>query len=430
MAVTPPASTPQREFIKTPHVGDVWRWRATSDQAFVDEELSLWIRDSLEPDQIRAGLVIRDRMPDDDALTLPLLTVTPPCDAEIFPVALGTLQTVVAQILDADGLRARAFLERDGDVSPITTEADGHVHLRAGDLVVVDNGHSLTRGGVVVADASQSEHLADPVWGPDGTRVILDGDPDDHWLTDLAGIGRDEAQELFDPSGAQVVICGPCPDDGTSLPWLVVSPADVMASDESLAQTWTRSGHTVTLEAHQSAVADLAEQLARSLGLVPDVCTDLGLAGLHHDDGKADDRFQRYRLHAPEGSVPLAKSIVSAQRARWDRWASGLPAGWRHELRSVAVAWPYLTAAADPELVARLIGTSHGHGRVLPQTDATSLVNSGDDEDLRRLIGDLFADGEWCSLIDRTDHRIGPWACCYLEAVLRAADCRVSREGS
>ena len=84
----------------------------------------------------------------------------------------------------------------------------------------------------------------------------------------------------------------------------------------------------------------------------------------------------------------------------------------------------------DAELIARLIGTSHGHGRVLPQANAHLLCDEGDSVELRRRAEELFLEGEWCEIMTRTSWRYGPWACAYLEAVLRAADCQVSREGS
>ena len=42
---------------------------------------------------------------------------------------------------------------------------------------------------------------------------------------------------------------------------------------------------------------------------------------------------------------------------------------------------------------------------------------------------ELVGEGEWESLIDRTDRQWGHWGTAYLEALLRAADCTISREG-
>lgn len=432
MACPPSPKTPERDIVKLPHPGDVMRWEATGDTMLAEEELELWIRDSLRPDELEGGLVIRDPLPEDDALVLPLLDATPPSQDEVFPVTLWKLRSVVEKILTSDDRHARAFVARDDEIRSIVQTDDGSVDIRSGDVVIIDPGHAVTRKGVVVDDATRPEPHLSTAWGDEGTHVIVDGAQGSHWLTDLCGLDDDDAQEEFLRSGCVGVITrGPQAVEGVRLAWIVVRPPDAIEDDESIRQLWTRSADLVTLEAHQQGVASRADRLATTIGLASETRDALSIAGLHHDDGKADRRFQKYRLNAPDGSPILAKSPApSAQAASRRRWSGGLPKGWRHELRSVAVAWPVIAQSNDPELVARLIGTSHGHGRVLPQLNASSLSNQTDDDVLVARIADLFVDGEWCSLMGRTSWRLGAWTCCYLEAVLRAADCRVSKEGS
>ncbi|AXE37698.1 type I-G CRISPR-associated helicase/endonuclease Cas3g [Acidipropionibacterium virtanenii] len=432
MDVPPPSKSPEREIVKLPHPGDAMRWEATADTLLADEELELWIRDSLRPDQLEGGLVIRGPLPDDDALVLPLLDATSPIQDEVFPVTLWRLRQVVLGILTGNGSHARAFVLRNDEVSSVVKSDDDTVDIRSGDVVFIDTGHAVTRKGVVVDDATRPEGDLETGWGAVGTQVIMDGDRESHWLTDLCGLDDDDAQEEFLRSGGiGVVTRGPDVVEGVRLAWIVVRPPGAIEDNESIRQLWTRSGDLVTLADHQEGVADRATNLADSIGLASEAREALSVAGLHHDDGKSDQRFQRYRLNAPNDAPVLAKSPArSAQAASRRRWSGGLPRGWRHELRSVAVAWPVIEESNDPELVARLIGTSHGHGRVLPQLDAPSLINDCDDEALKERIMDLFVSGEWCSLMSRTSWRLGAWTCCYLEAVLRAADCRVSKEGS
>jgi CRISPR-associated endonuclease/helicase Cas3 len=430
MACSPPARSPERSIIKLPHPGDVMRWEVTHDELFAEEELELWTRDSLEPEQVLASLVLRDELPEDDAESLPLLAATPPVDDEMFPADLRVLRLVVSRILGEKGPHARAFIYRDREFNAVHLDGDRPLDLRPGDVVVIDNDHPVTSRGVVVPDASENEHPK-AGWGAAGTKVILPGSPDAHLLTALCGISDEEAQEAFDDDGGEgILVRGPDLSEGIGLPWIVVKPQVVVSDDETIRQVWTTSSYPVTLEAHQVEVAGRAESLASRIGLGPDVTELLREAGLHHDDGKEDSRFQRIRLGSPEGMV-LAKSWSgSAQEAARRQWRGGLPRGWRHELRSVAVAWPDITKSSDPELAARLIGTTHGHGRVLPQQSASSLINPSDDAAIRERILDLFVSGEWCALMERTSRRVGPWACCYLEAVLRAADCQISKEGS
>ena len=124
----------------------------------------------------------------------------------------------------------------------------------------------------------------------------------------------------------------------------------------------------------------------------------------------------------------MAKSGVShPQRVRRLRTTSGLPTGWRHEQLSVVRAWPSLSILDDDrrDLVARLIGTSHGHGRSRFPHTSTQLVERPDET-----AAELFDEGGWDELIERTHDRWGVWGCAYLEALLRAADGQVSAEGS
>jgi CRISPR-associated endonuclease/helicase Cas3 len=82
------------------------------------------------------------------------------------------------------------------------------------------------------------------------------------------------------------------------------------------------------------------------------------------------------------------------------------------------------------QLGARLVGTSHGHGRHgFPHT-AAELFAVGDPDADHPLAEDLFDLGAWDGLIEATHHRWGVWGCAYLEALLRSADGQASGEGT
>lgn len=202
--------------------------------------------------------------------------------------------------------------------------------------------------------------------------------------------------------------------------------------DEGLRQVWTHGTQAVTLDAHQHAVAARALSLATSLGLSAAAGETLRLAGAHHDDGKSDERFQA-RLGS-RGDVLLAKSRpgISSHQARRNEARSELPAGWRHEQRSVVASWRQVHHhdVDDPWLVARLIGTSHGHGRVGFPHLTKGLLRSTDADELSSTAREVFDQGTWDQLIERTQETYGVWGCAYLEALLRAADGQVSEEGS
>jgi CRISPR-associated endonuclease/helicase Cas3 len=205
------------------------------------------------------------------------------------------------------------------------------------------------------------------------------------------------------------------------------------SADEDLRQVFTPASEPVTLAAHQHAVADRARLLAGQAGLAADLAEALSVAGKHHDDGKADPRFQAFRLGAPDGGPPLAKSPpgATALRVRERQGQGGLPGGWRHEQRSVADCWDaaHASRADDALLVLRLVGTSHGRGRSgFPHTSA-QLAHPGADGPWLQRAAMLFDEGGWDELIEISQARYGVWGCAYLEALLRAADCQVSGEG-
>ncbi len=188
---------------------------------------------------------------------------------------------------------------------------------------------------------------------------------------------------------------------------------------------------------HQQAVADRAREHADALSL--DEFVDvLEAVGLHHDDGKADPRFQTVLgaeacSCAEQHGELLAKSGMQSpatvQRARTE---SGLPNSWRHEQLSVVLALPAMHELEEPQrsLALRLIGTSHGYGRPeFPHAAAQLLAHTANESTLQMAVR-LFDQGEWDQLIEDTHRRWGVWGCAYLEAVLRAADGGISGEGS
>jgi CRISPR-associated endonuclease/helicase Cas3 len=213
------------------------------------------------------------------------------------------------------------------------------------------------------------------------------------------------------------------------------------ADDEGLRQVLTprrADGVPVLLAEHQRVVGVRAGELGVEVGLEGEVVAVLRLAGDHHDDGKQDPRFQ-VRLGADQLDPPgglLAKSPpdTTLARSREREQRAGLPARWRHEQRSVVDAWDTITrdcreSGLDADLVARLVGTSHGHGRTGFPHAGSELV-TGSPPALVERARQLFDAGEWDELIERTHHRYGVWGCAYVEALLRAADGQVSAEGS
>jgi CRISPR-associated endonuclease/helicase Cas3 len=205
------------------------------------------------------------------------------------------------------------------------------------------------------------------------------------------------------------------------------------------AESWDSTGvGPVLLDKHCAKVAENARQFAEHLGLSVHA-EALDRAGLLHDAGKADPRFQAW-LHggnqrrAEAFPRPLAKSLVPMP-SRVDRSAArdraGYPKGARHELLSVRLAEcdGVLPAERDVrDLVLHLIASHHGNCRPFapvvddPQPVYASIhvdgkaLKASSDTKLERLDSGV-AERFW--MLTR---RFGWWGLPWLEALLRLAD--------
>jgi CRISPR-associated endonuclease/helicase Cas3 len=268
---------------------------------------------------------------------------------------------------------------------------------------------------------------------PEGTRhkslaALLEAVPDDEIPENLRALVRAVIRLLHGRVKESDVILQQDGDGRARV--LVLDKRRAVAEEDR--QVFARREDPVYLEDHQRDVAERAKWLAHKLSVPAELVSALHVAGLHHDDGKADHRFQTVRLGASEDDRLLAKSVrlETIRKVREHRADGGLPTHWRHEQRSVVDGWAAVHAApADPELTLRLVGTSHGHGRSGFPHASAQLAGQSDTEEWRELARDLFDLGGWDELIERTHIGYGVWGCAYLEAVLRGADCQVSGEG-
>ena len=202
-----------------------------------------------------------------------------------------------------------------------------------------------------------------------------------------------------------------------------------------------RDGRPVPLRQHLPGVEDFARRHAMGCGLPTALVEVVARAGLLHDLGKADPRFQSLlrggarwlggTLLAKSGDMPRTR--VSRARAHS---ASGYPAGGRHELLSVRLAESAPATLPDCEdmrdLTLHLIASHHGHCRPFaPVVFDNECVP---------------VDIEWCghrmqwsgpTALERLDsgvadrywrlvRRYGWWGLAWLEALLRLADWRRS----
>ena len=219
--------------------------------------------------------------------------------------------------------------------------------------------------------------------------------------------------------------------------------ADVFSDEDDVASSGNphRDGKPVLLRTHLPGVQDFARGHAAGCSLPEDLREALARAGLLHDVGKADPRFQsllRGGSHWATGE-PLAKSAeMPGTRAalRRTRDASGYPEGGRHELLSVCMAERAPAMLPDDpdlrDLVLHLVASHHGHCRpfapvvVDEEHSVTEFELNGHSlrwcgpTHLERLDSGV-ADRYW-----RLTRRYGWWGLAWLEALLRLADWRRS----
>jgi CRISPR-associated endonuclease/helicase Cas3 len=206
----------------------------------------------------------------------------------------------------------------------------------------------------------------------------------------------------------------------------------------------------ISLNLHSQQVWHWARHFCEKLGVSKTIHQDVVLAAWLHDAGKADPRFQKWLGGGSEVRMfedAMAKSAQTQrnpQAIRLARERAGYPAGYRHELLSVALVQAHetlLDAANDRELVLHLIGSHHGWCRPFaPFNDDEEnlsvkfVLDSGPEQrhvtleaGTRHCLGRLGS-----GIADRfgvLNERYGWWGLAWLEAILRLADHRASAEG-
>lgn len=464
----PPTASARRQAFQRVELADSWWWARTSDDLQPGVDLDLWLAEDLEGAPAEAGVVVRRAMPADPADAIALIRAIPPREDEVFPAPIGEVRRLVEHLTrrpETEKLPATVIV-RAGEA----LDAGAAGALRPGDVVVIDDEVACFTEHVLDADRvlaggraggegrepDVSERRRDPgpgevvlrideaLWDEDATHVLAEcaailttASTERVTRSALADVlaNYEERSPMVGP--AVRLLRGRLRDvdlapfwDEEVLRLLVVIDQRAAASDESIRQVWTTADQPPTLDQHASAVATRAAELATALRLGDEFVRALHLAGVHHDDGKADPRFQVERLGWDGSTALLAKGHDASARARRP---STLPARWRHEQLSVVKAALVLDGrnelnGADRRLVLRLVGTSHGHGRVLFPHSAGELGPlPGLETEAARA---LYDQGEWDDLVQRTERAYGVWGCAFLEAVLRAADGQVSGEGS
>ena len=452
MVKNPPVqSSPERLLYQRPEWSDLLEFSRTDENPYDEPDLDLWLHDSLETETAMGGVIVRDNLPSNSSAAMEILKTNyfAPHDEETFPANLKILQEIL-DYQDEHGVKPRKFLYRQGEISlwqDADQGAESSQSLAPGDVLLLDTGSiPFTNQGIAVTqrELPSTKDKLEAVPFPEEIKLYVyekcaNREED---FREYLGLSPEEAAELLDSqaSDGQKVIASELTTEAEDGQEVIAWYADVTDDKKSvegsdIAQELAPTD-PVLLDDHQNDVAERTRQLAENLGLAPEFSEALELAAKYHDEGKRDLRFQQM-LGADPDADALAKSghrsVAEAYRARS---RSALPRGWRHEQLSA------LMVAASPEkvgehrdLVLRIIGCSHGHGRFSFAHDAGFLLKEGylpegmDYEALKEQATRLFNVGYWDNLMEQTSRTYGPYATAYLEAVERAADAQISREG-
>ena len=456
MVKNPPVqSSPERLLYQRPEWPDLLEFSRTDENPYDEPDLDLWLHDSLDAETAMGGVIVRDNLPSNTSAAMEILKTSyfAPSDRETFPANLKILQEIL-DYQDEHGVKPRKFLYRQGEISLWQDAEHGDENNQAlapGDVLLLDMGSvPFTNQGIAVTQRelpSKKDKLEAVPFLDDAELYVAElyvyekcADREEHFRKYL-GLSPEEAAELLDsqaPDGQKVIaseLSTEAEGGQEVIAWYAEVTGKESVEGSDIAQELAPAG-PVLLDDHQNDVAERTRQLAENLGLAPEFSEALELAAKYHDEGKRDLRFQQM-LGADPDADALAKSghrsVAEAYRARS---RSALPRGWRHEQLSA------LMVAASPEkvgehrdLVLRIIGCSHGHGRFSFAHDAGFLLKEGylpegtDYEALKEQATRLFNVGYWDNLIEQTSRTYGPYATAYLEAVERAADAQISREG-
>lgn len=457
----------------------------TSEELFATPDLSLWLSDELDREEAEVGIVGR-HLPMDPIVSEELVTCLPPAPHELYPSTLARAALLLRSLDDKP-----VHLVRSGITS--TVEAGELARaLQPGDTIVLAaDTHAASDGVIVVGDFGAGvigDVLADPLGWSSGqpprlivhSEMLLDGpaEPSADGGTDqlLEALGAaldvtgtaDPAELMIESSEPRQVlmevlgnapaaerywaeITTPAENDVPGTTWspvLTVSRARTLSGAPAWAsivwisvqsidaeQRQTVSNRPVLLKIHQIDVGTRAAQFGAFLGLPQRLIEALREAGFHHDDGKRARGFQEI-LHGralsqevlDRGAIDLlAKSSRAPAMTARARAVPSLPIGWRHEQLSVVLAWKEVIVV-EHDLAMRLIGTSHGRGRAVFPHGANELLGT-EFAQYQDTATELFDSGRWDALIESTHQKWGVWGCAYLEAVLRAADTSISKEG-
>ena len=431
----PPVKPAERPVLERLTHADVVRMSTSSAQRpFMGENMDLWIVDSLVRRPV-ADVVIRQgtkalgESPEDRAALLDALPISgdEAWSVEASGGKLSPVNRIVKKLLDArekNNLLAVDVISNTGAVSEVSS-VDGFdfgwstvVLWATGHLPLLTAFNAVDGGKEPAAWVPVEDLYRNPYEDTESHTHLLLGNSvpkvtEDDPFSRRSVLWEDVRAAVGDAN--TFVITPPTLVAGERPLWAVASPWNRRES--------TLSTRNVLLDDHQRDVGYTSRRLAGMCGVGGSLVAAIELSGLHHDDGKEDVRFQ-HMLHRSTSAHTdvLAKSTADT---REDYRVYGMPQGWRHEQLSASLAYARCAADTERDLIALLAGMTHGHGRaVFPHGMGTLACGHHASEAV-----DIFTDGTWDEILHEQTHRFGPWHLAWLEAILRAADHTVSKQG-
>ena len=405
----------------------------TSDVLTAEPDLELYLQDPQDA-LSEVGIAARRHLDLPDRVVAAMLRACPPRAHEIATMTVGRdLERVLAVV------RSQAWLVRSAS-GELTCVRLGDNTLRTDDVIVVPSGAPICTSGVVglrqakgatgglddVLEAGPPDVPHDHVIALPGELVaeIVGADPAlgtragrNALAEALLEAGADELAALVRRhrrlADLRVTWC----DSDDAIGLLVVSDMRRRAAETPAIVLEDE----ITLRHHQAAVAARMDKILAALRLDTSELDGepLRAAARWHDEGKQHPRFQQ-RMGA--NGTPLAKPRPGHRPDQGD--------GWRHEQLSAAFAAAYTNG--NP-LIVSLVAVHHGKGRPLFDRDDAGLLDAWAQcpPDAESWVARLFGPaGTYELLRTQTERAYGVHGLAWREALVRAADMQVSREGS
>jgi CRISPR-associated endonuclease/helicase Cas3 len=452
-------------------------WVQTHPIPQPDPDPALFLHGPTKPGQPDVQVVLRDDLGDDPAKWADIVSLCPPSSSEAAPVPIGLFkkwlagETVQDESGDLEGEAASTEADetRTGSRCALRWRGPDNSNrisdprkITPNDMYIVRIPHASEKGELEAI--RQLADLPDPL--TDYAEEAFQHSRDKALLR-LTGLQLDEEDDGFEEQLSAAVrskVAADHPDwsaaviehltnermrtwDGYPQPlkgFVVTGKNRLRQFDptylddsepESSFKGRRMNDRPITLKAHSCGVAEYAERFAKECGLPAETYR---LAGLYHDLGKLDSRFQAMlKQSSPRTAVgePLAKSARSPRTKEerdQAREVHRYPSGARHELLSAAL----VSTKTTDELLLHLIATHHGSAR--PFADPVTENDAIKQPFEASLFGEQFkldTSGQevapWNAELPERFWRVvrgyGWWGAAYREAMFRLADHAQSR---